>query len=73
MADHLDDVRQAAKLANWEQVAQNGGPPCFYLEGDDYFCLRAERWAGHGVSGFHSYLSFDKFIELVIQRAREQQ
>jgi hypothetical protein len=38
---------EAARLADWGQVASNGGPPCFHLEGGR-FCLRAERWDGHG-------------------------
>lgn len=37
----------AALHADWEQVRQNGGPPCFHIK-DQRFCLRAESWAGHG-------------------------
>jgi hypothetical protein len=37
----------AARNADWQQVALNGGPPCFALEPAGHFCLRAERWAGH--------------------------
>jgi hypothetical protein len=31
---------------DWQQVALNGGPPCFYVE-DGRYCGRAQRWAGH--------------------------
>jgi hypothetical protein len=41
--------REAAKNADWMQVVLNGGPPCFHYERvDQRFCLRAERWLGHG-------------------------
>lgn len=38
---------KAAALADWGQVGCNGGPPCFHIE-NEKFCLRAERWDGHG-------------------------
>jgi len=41
-----EEFLEACAVADWEQVRQNGGPPCFYIE-DGRFCLRAERWAGH--------------------------
>lgn len=50
------DPLAAARNADWQQVALNGGPPCFYLEDDNHFCLRAERWAGHDGSP-HSFIS----------------
>lgn len=34
-------------IMDWDQVAMNGGPPCFYIE-DDRYCGRAEGWQGHG-------------------------
>ncbi len=37
----------AAANADWMQVVLNQGPPCFHLEEDGTFCLRAERWEGH--------------------------
>lgn len=43
----LERQLTAAKNADWEQVRQNGGPPCFHLEDEGKFCLRAQRWAGH--------------------------
>lgn len=49
---------KAAKHADWMQVVLNQGPPCFHLE-DDKFCLRAQRWAGHGKadSDIHAFVS----------------
>ena len=38
----------AAVCADWKQVVLNGGPPCFHLSEAGRFCLRAERWMGHG-------------------------
>lgn len=43
---HHTAALAAAKLADWEQVRQNGGPPCFHIAGGR-FCLRAQRWDGH--------------------------
>lgn len=54
---------KAVKNADWQQVVFNGGPPCFHLEGER-FCLRAQRWAGHGGDGFkpqHQFVSFEEF------------
>lgn len=47
VADRDEMLEKAARRADWQQVVLNGGPPCFYLESDGRFCLRAERWAGH--------------------------
>lgn len=50
----------AAKLADWDQVVGNGGPPCFHLSDDGRFCLRAQRWDGHhdiGGPPIHEYVS----------------
>lgn len=49
-----DELLEAARNADWQQVVLNGGPPCFHLEGDR-FCLRAERWEGHGE--LHQFIS----------------
>lgn len=43
----LERISEAATGMDWTQVVLNGGPPCFHLE-VGRFCLRAERWAGHG-------------------------
>lgn len=60
-AERLEAIAKACAIADWEQILRNGGPPCFYLEGlrsDEVqvkFCLRAERWAGHGLD--HKFVS----------------
>lgn len=41
--------------ADWQQVAFNGGPPCFYVERRGRFCLRAKRWDGHGSGRAHAF------------------
>ena len=47
----------AAEKADWVQVVLNGGPPCFALvDADGAFCLRAERWMGHGPD-HHEFVS----------------
>lgn len=43
---------------DWRQVALNGGPPCFFVEGPQY-CGRAERWPGHGNPAFHEFVSLE--------------
>lgn len=50
----------ALKNIDWEQVVQNGGPPCFFLDDGPRFCLRAKRWDGHGI--FHSYISLEDLV-----------
>jgi hypothetical protein len=42
----FEQLQQAAKWPDWEQVVANGGPPCFHIE-SGRFCFRAERWGGH--------------------------
>ncbi len=63
---NLDALKQAAKVADWKQVGLSGGSPCFYLDGDS-FCLRSHRWAGHVVTGFHSYVPLEEFIDMVAE------
>jgi hypothetical protein len=48
---------------DWQQVALNGGPPCFYVEGSKY-CGRAERWAGH--DGEHKFISLEDMVQQAI-------
>lgn len=50
----------AAVRADWGQVVCNGGPPCFHLDGNR-FCLRAERWTGHGTSD-HPFVSLAELL-----------
>jgi len=52
-------VLAALTNIDWQQVVQNGGPPCFCIE-DSKFCLRALRWDGHGK--FHAYVSLADFV-----------
>lgn len=59
----MSKYTEAAKQADWQQVIFNGGPPCFHLEEDGSFCLRAERWAGHKATpGFHGFVSLAALI-----------
>lgn len=60
----LEKAREtAARNMDWGQVVCNGGPPCFHLEdGDNRFCGRAERWAGHDT--FHKFTPLDEVIGL---------
>jgi len=55
-----EDYYAASKNADWGQVICNGGPPCFHLEGGR-FCLRAERWPGHGLTN-HPYTPMDQMM-----------
>lgn len=43
-------LKAACESPDWQQIILNGGPPCFHLEEEGSFCLRAQRWAGdwHG-------------------------
>lgn len=50
----LSAAREAFDNADWQQVVFNGGPPCFHIE-DGRFCLRAQRWEGHGK--FHDFIA----------------
>lgn len=49
----IEALKAACEQPDWEMILRNGGPPCFHVsiepgESDPRFCLRAERWAGHG-------------------------
>ena len=58
---------EAAKCADWGQVLANGGPPCFHFEEDRRrFCLRAERWEGHGV--MHKYSSLADLMANIFEQ-----
>lgn len=53
-------VLVAAQHPDWLQVVYNLGPPCFHVMPDGCFCLRAQRWQGHGPDGTrhdHLYVS----------------
>lgn len=53
-----EEVKITGPQMDWQQVALNGGPPCFYVEGPQY-CGRAERWPGHGNPAFHEFVSLE--------------
>jgi hypothetical protein len=67
-----DQLAMAARNADWGQVVCNGGPPCFHLELPGKFCLRSERWAGHGLDD-HEFVSFEKLIERITQPPNDAQ
>lgn len=60
------DLIEAAKRVDWQTVVLNGGPPCFAynVDGDGTFCLRAERWMGHG-KDHHTFISLAELLVLV--------
>lgn len=64
-----DALLEAASNADWQQVVQNQGPPCFCfnVDGDGTFCLRAERWVGHSKGkrsdGFHQFVPLADLLE----------
>lgn len=66
-----DILLAAARNADWVQVAMNQGPPCFHLEDDGYFCLRAERWGGHhshnGSIPCHEYISLENQLQTITE------
>lgn len=62
----LEPFMEAARIADWEQVRLNGGPPCFkFMEGS--FCLRAKRWEGHDCH--HEYTTLHDAFELALGAA----
>jgi|HubBroStandDraft_4_1064222.scaffolds.fasta_scaffold45796_6 hypothetical protein len=65
-----DELLEACTLADWEQVRQNGGPPCFYYERErGEFCLRARRWAGHDTD--HPYVHLACMVSAAVDRSPE--
>lgn len=74
------EMAEAAEAMDWQQVVQNGGPPCFSLDwkgpnvmfGAPRFCGRAERWGGHhDKSGKYEY-PHHRFVSLadLLEKAR---
>lgn len=66
-------IEDAALDMDWQQVVQNGGPPCFHLE-NGRFCGRAERWEGHVAGGKypnHTFISLFTLIGEVHQLGME--
>jgi hypothetical protein len=70
-AGEAKSLLSAAHNADWGQVVLNQGPPCFHLE-NDRFCLRAERWPGHGKkpTDVHAFVSFFGLIASLTKAAR---
>src|ERR1700679_308306 len=65
----MEDIRKAADTADWRQIILNGGPPCFHLDHDGAFCLRAKRWVGHGPA--HKFISLRDLIDSLANTERE--
>ena len=55
---------------DWQQVALNGGPPCFAVNTPNdlpnRYCGRAEQWEGHG--SIHDYVSLDDLLNAERER-----
>lgn len=74
----LPDSQQTLPRMDWDQVAANGGPPCFHIETntpDEHpqFCGRAERWQGHGVREFHNFVSLDDLLNTHVSTDSQKQ
>ena len=62
----FDRLQAAAHDVDWGQVVRNGGPPCFHVEKDGRFCLRAARWEGHkpALQGLgHAFVSLADLLD----------
>lgn len=62
MDDEARKAFEAASNPDWQQVALNGGPPCFHID-DGRFCLRAEWWGGH--PSMHRYISLEMILRVM--------
>lgn len=67
----LAEIRACAEAPDWQQVVQNGGPPCFHVE-DGHFCLRAEGWQGHGLKRFHSFMPLSILLGWLLDQFKER-
>lgn len=65
----LSAMRDASRFADWEQVVLNGGPPCFHMEDNGRFCLRAQRWQGHGQ--LHAFISLRALVDTVVRVTKD--
>jgi len=70
----VEALQAAFKIADWQQVVLNGGPPCFHLE-HGRFCLRAQRWGGHrsGDWPYHAFVSMADQLQPFLVLLVEQQ
>lgn len=67
-----EQVLLAAIYADWNLVAMHQGPPCFHIEKNGEFCLRALRWPGH--DGMHTFVSLADLCALAYAAgAREKE
>ena len=55
---------------DWEQVRQNGGPPCFHTIKEGVLCGRAKQWFGHGKFG-HEYMSLADLLRESAEREKK--
>jgi len=62
----------AAEHADWGQVVANGGPPCFHLDEDGTFCLRAKRWDGHQANAYDGSHEFFSLHAMLAHRERKE-
>lgn len=71
-----DELVAAAKQADWMQVVLNQGPPCFHLQSDGRFCLRAQRWVGHNLPDdewpSHTFVSLESLLFSALQGEPER-
>lgn len=53
---------------DWQQVAINGGPPCFAVgvDAQGWYCGRAQRWDGHDYD--HKFVSLDDLLNAERER-----
>lgn len=65
-----EEIAEAAKQMDWQQVVLNGGPPCFHVCEDGRFCGRAKRWDGH--EDLHKFVSLSDMIAAAILADREE-
>jgi hypothetical protein len=65
--ESASEFDRALSCIDWRQAAENGGPPCFFVE-RGVFCLRAARWEGHGP--FHPYVSLRELVNRLKGGAR---
>jgi hypothetical protein len=61
----INDIVEAADLADWEQIAQNHfyGPPCFHIMETGKFCFRAKTWVGH--NDYHDFVSLATLLRSI--------
>lgn len=57
---------------DWEQVRQNGGPPCFHTMKEGVLCGRAKQWPGHGHGkDDHKYVSLADYTKALLTPMKE--